>query len=557
MATDKILGTERPLVLIDGNVQSVDRLMRTYEAVAFENGKIAALGSSRDLLSRYQESDADIVNVGGKIVLPGFIETHSHPMGMAARRRDCVDVSSPPVTSIADIQERVREAVNDRGPEVWIRGERYDDTAIVEMRHPTRGDLDAVSPNNPVMLVHVSGHFAVANTKALQIAAVDLHREDPPRGWLGRYEDGTINGLLAEMGAIKLVNQVVPVPNEADLVENLSLVEEEYLSSGVTLAHDLAIGHVGGGQALQAYEAAYAKGSWRLPVYGFVSEHVSESFDDVCQMVRSWNGRSHDPRLRVGGIKMWADGSIQGLTGALREPYCCDNSVTGSLLFDDEALQSRLVMIRDNGMRAAVHANGDLAIEQLIRQYGRALGTSTNEFRWRIEHCQMADTLQLEQIARQELLVSFFIKHVYYWGDRHRDRFLGIQRANRIDPVREARRMGVRSALHSDCPVTPLSPVEGIAVAVHRRTSSGAVLGEDERLSVEAAVAGYTSEASWFSYDESTKGTLEVGKDGDAVILNATALETLASPTGSVQPRDRVLSTIIAGRVIWEREDAG
>lgn len=553
MVIDLQTDDQTPLVLINATVKTFDSLSRTSEAVSFQGGKVSCLGSNRDVLGMYQDGTARIIDVAGKLVLPGFIETHSHPMGLGARRRDCVDVSPPTVSSIADIQDRLREASRQRDPGAWIRGERYDDTGILEMRHPTRHDLDTACPDNPVMLVHVSGHFAVVNTRALEVAEIDLRREDPPRGWLGRFADGTLNGLLAEMGAIKLVSRVVPIPSEEDLVDNLRLAEKEYLSAGVTLVHDLAVGHVGGSEALHAYEVAYAQGAWRLPVYGFISEHVSENFGEVCDAVDAWNRQAHDPRLRVGGVKMWADGSIQGLTGALRRPYCCDTSITGSLLFEDLELQTRLSMLAEKGLRAAVHANGDLAIEQLIRQSRQALGSDSNDLRWRIEHCQMADELQLEQIAKQELQVSFFIKHVYYWGDRHRDRFLGAERARYIDPVRTAHEKGVRSALHSDCPVTPLSPLEGISVAVHRRTSSGAVLGESQRLSIAAAVAGYTTDAAWFSYDENEKGTLEIGKAGDAVIVDASSLEEMAE---SGHGEGSVVSTIVGGRMLWERDAA-
>ena len=458
-----------------------------------------------------------------------------------------VDAATPPNDSIEDIVERIAARAKETPKGEWIRAERYDDTLLREKRHPNRADLDRASPDHPVYMNHVTGHFSVANSRALELAGIAAATADPPGGIIERDASGKPTGLLAEAAAQMLVSTHIPRLTPDEMVDCLAFAGEQYVKSGVTSAHDLGIGFQSGAEAVAAYRRAKERGLFKPRLYGFLSEHILPELAEgkLGPLMRGFAGLG-DEHFRLGGVKIWSDGSIQGFTGALSEPYYCKPSTSGFPIYSEEQLSSRIRALRDAGWHVAIHANGDAAIEAVVRAYEQ---NDSGPQRFRIEHCQTGREDQLDRIAAHGIHVSFFIKHVYYWGDRHRDLFLGPQRAQRISPLASARRRGVRFALHSDCPVTPVMPLEGMWSAVNRLTSSGELLGGDQRVDAETALRGYTSNAAYLSFEEREKGTLEPGKFGDVVVLDR-------DPT-AVEPeaiRDvRVDATIVGGEVVYER----
>jgi len=532
------------LILFNGNV--VTMAEKTHlEALAIRDGRIVALGATRDI-ARLCGVATRCVDLAGKTALPGFIETHNHPMHYGYAAKIAVDASSPPNETIEDIVQRIEARVRSNPNGTWIRAERYDDTLLREKRHPTRGDLDRISPDHPVYMTHVTGHFSVANSVALRIAGITKETPDPPGGIIYRDESGAPNGVLAESAAQMLVSQHLPVFSEDEMLASLKAASDEYVKAGVTTAHDLGIGLHGGTQAIAAYHRAKERAIFKPRVYGFLAEQILPELAEgkLGPMARAIAGIGDD-HLRLGGVKMWSDGSIQGITGALSEPYYCQPTTRGLPIYTEEELTLRIRALRDAGWHVAIHANGDAAIQAVVAAYERTPGGQ----RYRIEHCQTGRDDQLDRIAAHGIHVSFFIKHVYYWGDRHRDIFLGPARARRISPLESARQRGIRYALHSDCPVTPVMPLEGIWAAVNRRTSSGAELGAEQRIDVENALRGYTESAAYLSFEEKQKGTLETGKFGDVVVLDSDPIQTEPAQLNRVN----VEMTIIGGQVVFER----
>ncbi len=532
------------LILYNGNVLTMAE--KTHlEALAIRDGCIVAVGTSHDVL-RLCGSATRYVDLAGKTALPGFIETHNHPMHYGYAAKIAVNASTPPNETIDDIVQRIEERVRSTPKGAWIRAERYDDTLLREKRHPNRADLDRVSPNHAVYMTHVTGHFSVANSVALAIAGITKETPDPSGGIIYRDESGVPNGVLAESAAQMLVSEHLPAFSEDEMLASLQTASDEYVKAGVTTAHDLGIGLHGGTQAIAAYHRAKERGIFRPRVYGFLAEQILPELAEgkLGPMVRAIAGIGDD-HLRLAGVKMWSDGSIQGITGALSEPYYCQPTTRGLPIYSEEELSLRIRALRDAGWHVAIHANGDAAIQAVIAAYERTPGGQ----RYRIEHCQTGRDDQLDRIAAHDIHVSFFIKHVYYWGDRHRDMFLGPQRAKRISPLESARRRGIRYALHSDCPVTPVMPLEGIWAAVNRVTSSGAELGPEQRIDVDNALRGYTANAAYLSFEEKKKGTLETGKFGDVVVLDR---DPLAIEPGQLN-RVNVKMTIIGGQVVFEQ----
>ncbi|MFJ8916654.1 amidohydrolase [Amycolatopsis sp. NPDC102389] len=535
-------------VAIGGTVLTLDPAGRRVRALAANGGRITALGSEREI-SRLIGPETTVLDLAERTVIPGFVESHNHPAFFGMTLAAPVDAGSPPNDTIADVVGRVAQAAKELGPGEWIRGFRYDDTLLADGRHPTRADLDPVSGRNPVVLTHVSGHFCTANSLALREVGITAETPDPPGGLIVRDARGEPTGVLVETAAF-LVTSRLPGQSAGELAEALLLADEEYLANGVTSVHDTGIGLIGGAAELEAYALLRRAGKLRVRVRGYLFDGLLPGLDE---------GHPEPPEARVDdkfamtGVKIVADGSIQGKTGCLAEGYTCDPDEHGMMLLEPADLGRRIAALDAAGWQVAVHGNGDAAIDAIIDGYSRLGSPRGTGRRHRIEHCQTVREDQLDRMAAHDVLASFFVKHVYYWGDRHRDVFLGPERARRISPLVSARSRGIHFGLHSDTPVTPVPPLEGIWCAVRRITRQGKVLGPEQAVDVDAALRGYTIDAAYLAGEEDVKGSLEIGKLADLAVLSG-------DPTTVDLDRIRELTveaTVSGGEVVWRRETTG
>ncbi|WP_063713901.1 amidohydrolase [Amycolatopsis nigrescens] len=512
-------------------------------ALAARDGRILAVGNDRDITGLIGP-DTRVLDLAGRTAIPGFVESHNHPAFFGMTLAAPVDAGSPPNDTIEDIVARVAQAVTDRGTGEWVRGYRYDDTLLKDNRHPARSDLDPVSPHSPVVLTHVSGHFCVANSAALRTVGITAATPDPPGGRIARDERGEPTGLLIETAAF-LVTSRLPGQGADELAEALLLADEEYLANGVTSVHDTGVGLIGGAAELEAYQALLRAGRLRTRIRGYLIDNLVPGLAQGSPERPDLTGAG--PRFTMAGVKIIADGSIQGRTGCLAEGYTCAPDEHGMMLLDPAELSGRIAALDAAGWQVAVHGNGDAAIEAIIDGYTRLGAPAGTGRRHRIEHCQTVREDQLDRMAAHDVLASFFIKHVHYWGDRHRDVFLGPERARRISPLASARARGIHFGLHSDTPVTPVPPLEGIWCAVRRRTRDGQILGPEQAVNVDAALRGYTIDAAYLAGEEDSKGSLEVGKLADLAVLSE-------DPTAVDLDRIRDLTveaTVSGGELVW------
>jgi predicted amidohydrolase YtcJ len=536
-------------VLLGGNVLTLDGLNRRASAVAIRGGRILALGEDREIVC-FVGRHTDVVDLAGATALPGFIETHTHPLFYGMTLAAPVDAGTPPNDTIGDIVERVAAAAEDVESGGWIRGYRYDDTLLRDNRHPTRDDLDPAPPRHPVCLQHVSGHFCAINSVALDLMGISRETPDPPGGVIVRDERGEPTGVLAETAAFDVYARM-PVPGPDEMDDYLGLAGDSYLSNGVTTVHDTGVGLLGGFAELPAYQRAIRSGRFRSRVLAYLVQDLFPNLaSGVLSPVEAGVAGLGDEQFRLAGVKFWADGSIQGLTGALHDGYACAPDKRGLLIFEPDDLARRVATLHAAGWQLAIHGNGDAAIQTILDAYTRiGLRPQESDRRHRIEHCQMVQEDQLDTMAEAGVLASFFVKHVYYWGDRHRDIFIGPERAARISPLASATSRGLRFGLHSDTPVVPVSPLEGIWCAVQRVTRDGNELGPEQRVDVETALRGYTSDAAYLGFEEDTKGVLEPGRLADITVLSG-------DPTAVEPEQIRTLSvdaTIVGGDVAWRR----
>ena len=535
------------LLVTNANVLTMNGDGAPASAVAIRAGKIVAVGGDRAVLA-FRQPGTRVIDAGGRTVLPGFIEPHNHMVGYGTALIG-VDARTPPNETIADIVTRLRQAAATLPPHRWILGRGYDDTGVRDMRHPTRRDLDQASTEHPIVIWHNSGHLLVANSTALALAGINATTMDPPGGRIGRFE-GTAepDGVLYEAPAQTMVSRLIPPYEAEELTAAFARAQDEFLRQGVTTIHDAHVSRLRGIDILDTYRQMHAGGHLKLRVNMYMQ------WDFLKELDFALAPGGGDERLRVAGCKIVSDGSIQGITAALREPYYCREDEKGWLIYEQAELDEMVLTLHQRGYQIAIHANGDAAIDSVLTAYERALRAQPKaDHRHRIEHCQVCHPGQLEQIRKLGVIPNFFANHVYYWGDRHRDRFLGPDRVRVLDPVGSAFRAGIRPMLHSDCPVTPVSPLFCVQSATARVTSSGQVLNDPERIAVQQALSTVTANAARGAFEERVKGTIEVGKLGDLVMLGANPLKEAPHEIGKIP----VSATVVGGEVVYQEAAIG
>jgi len=539
--------TTAPTTLISGGTIHQSFLpARTVECLVVSDGRIVHAGGLDEARDRFGDVDHH-VDLEGRTVIPGLVESHAHTVfsGMISQWADL----RPEATG--SVEEIVR-AVRDFGPQDgWYRGWGYDDTLLTEQRHPDRHDLDRVSADTPVLITHISGHFAVANSAALAVCGIDASTPDPPEGRYIRDEDGSPTGLLWEVGAVRTARDQCPPPSKADGLRAATEVMSAAVAKGITQIHDLGIGS-------QLAEAEFdllreLAESGRMPVrmYGFVRGDLTDALleDDPDVM-----GRTFGDRLTIAGVKLWADGSIQGLSASLIEPYHCCPDSRGDLLLTTADIVERARPHIESGAQIAIHANGDHAVAEVIAAYEQLPAPRHGRAGHRIEHFQMAHADHVAACARADIGVSVFANHIHYWGDRHRDRFIGPERAGRMNPVKECLDSGLRTGLHSDSPITPMDMFATMDTSTTRRTRDDHTLGGEQAVTPEEALHIATASSAALVGQQDAVGTLTAGKLADLVVLSQDPLDgTVQAPSTGTFSADHVEATMVGGTWVYER----
>jgi predicted amidohydrolase YtcJ len=500
-----------------GKIYTMDDSRPEAGGVTIRDGRIVYVGDAHEA-RRQGGLRAEVIDLADRVALPGFVESHSHPilLGRYLEEVDCRNCSS-----IEEIVEALRTRAKVTPPGEWVVGNGYDHTLLKESRHPTRRELDRASDEHPILLRNITVHNVVANTKALRLADVTAKTPDPEGGRIGRSPDGEPDGVLWEW-AQDLVHSHLPETSVEDIRRQLGSAADEYLSAGVTSVVDAALGLANGMRDAEAYARLAGDGGLSLRLGASILYPLWKELQGGDGPGLEWPG---DPeRVRPLAVKFFQDGSIQIRTAALRQPYYGETEPADEhhLIWPQEELERMVEDAHLSGWQIWTHGNGDAAIGSILDAYEKVLTSDPrSDHRHRIEHCQTAGEDQLDRIGDLGIAVSFFAPHVWYWGDRHRDIFLGPERAARIDPLGSALRRGIRFGLHNDSPVTPISPLLSIGTAVSRLTGSGRVLGAEQTITVDQALRSMTLDSAYLAFEEDLKGTLAEGKLGDVVVIEA------------------------------------
>ncbi|KQU22322.1 hypothetical protein ASG65_20265 [Bacillus sp. Leaf13] len=544
------------LLFKNANVLTLDNQNRRAGSVAVANGKIVGIWRECEPPKSAVEVTAstNVVDLKGSTLIPGFIDTHNHILAYGQIMRQ-VNCGTPPNQSIKDILEVIGAKAKETPNREWVKGYGYDDTLLYEKRHITREDLDKVSPNKPVIITHTSGHISAVNSLALQLSGLTDDVSDPQGGHYGRDEKGRLNGVIYEPAAMIPINKQIPQMTVKQQIDMLGKASKDYLAQGITTNTDAAVGFTSDLQDLEIHLKAAEQGINPMRTQLMIMHQQlreGEAFGGYspAQLDKEFQERSGG-RAKLDSAKMFQDGSIQGLTGALREPYYQNPDVYGELIHPQEAFNEEVLDLHSRGFRITTHGNGDRAIGSILEAYEYALSKSPRaDHRHRIEHVQSATAEDVVKMKELDVAGSFFINHVYFWGDRHKQIFLGPERGRRISPLAEAVAHNLLFTLHSDCPITPISPLFSVWVAVNRITREGHVLGQEQRIDVETALKSMTIYGAKLNFDEACSGSIEIGKHADFAILEA-------DPT-AIHPEEikdiSVLATFIDGKPVYGQE---
>lgn len=512
----------------------------SVEAVAIREGRILAIGDLASV-SKSAGKRALRVDLKGRTMLPGFIDAHGH-LGFVGQNAAMAQLQPPPVggvASIAQLQDALRSFARQQSAPVLI-GNGYDDSQLAERRHPTRADLDAVSKDVPILILHVSGHMASMNSAMLKLAGYDAETPDPQGGMILREEDGkTPNGVIQETAMYPLLKLLAP-PNIEASIAPLVTAAKIYASYGTTTAQEGRVMPEG----WAAFQEAAKRGLFPIDVVSLVSFER-----DWPETVRGQIGKPYSGRLRIAGVKLTLDGSPQGRTAWLKDPVPIPPDgqkagYSGYPAIDLDLFNAKLAEAAKNNWQVFVHVNGDAAAQALID------GVRTNGLAGRRTiaiHNQVVQLDQLKDMKALDIQPSFFANHTFYWGDWHRDVALGAKRADFISPQATAWNLGFKPTAHNDAPVVPPDIMRLVWSSVNRRSQSGDILGPLERISVYRALQQVTINAAWQIGEDASKGSISVGKRADLVVLDANPL--------IVNPMDlhtiKVVATIKDGTTVY------
>jgi predicted amidohydrolase YtcJ len=550
--TDALEQTSNQSLYSGGNILTMVGDDPVYaEAMIVEGEKIRFVGTKKAALEQLSEGYAN-VELAGKTLLPGFIDGHAHFANFAAQAIGA-QLLPPPDAGAKDIPTIIETLKTWNTPENraltgWIFGTGFDDSVITEKRFPTKQDLDQVSTQYPIMIIHISGHFAVVNSIGLEKLNIDKDTPDPEGGIIRREEGSSEpNGVLEELAAIpymlKAINPITP----ESILKFFNAGQDLALSFGYTTAQE--------GRAMSNHKflAQMAEQNrLKLDVISYIDYLYVDEF-----MSSKWYKPDYINRYKIGGMKITLDGSPQGRTAWRTKPYlvppmgAADDYMGYPAIPSDEDLTNIYEKAFINNWQVLTHANGDAAMDQMIR----VLKPLTDKYgeqdrRFVLIHGQYVRDDQLDAFAELDIIASLFPLHTFYWGDWHAQ-IIGAELGKRISPVRTALNKGLKVTLHTDAPVALPNLMRVVWTAVQRTSRSGAVIGEEERLSPYEALQAITIWSAYQHFEQDMKGSLEPGKLADFVVLDQNPIDVPADEIKNIQ----VMQTIKAGQQVYSRTE--
>lgn len=511
-------------IFYNGKVHTLDADLGVVRAVAISDGKIVAVGSDSEIKGSAPRG-CDKYDLGGKVVIPGFNDSHTHFVNMGINMMN-VDLMS--TTSLEAACVKMAAGAKKAAPGEWVIGSGWSESRWGSTGFLNRTDLDACCPGNPAVAHRICMHMCSLNSRAIEVLGLDANTPG-----VEVDSGGRLTGIVKE-SAVNIVRDATR-PDKAKNAKALAAATRKAHSLGVTSVQDNGLA-----EHLSVYQAADRSGKLRVRVSFNVP---AEEIDSMLRLSLS-SGLGSD-LLRIGGVKLFCDGALGARTAALSKPYSDDPRNRGMFMQGREVLDSIVSRAHQADIQLVVHAIGDQGIETAVASMESALSDHPRkDHRHRIEHLELPSPQHLRRMRRSGIIASMQPNFVGEWGGTNGMYYarLGEERAKSNNPFREVLAAGVRMVFGSDC--MPFSPLYGVASAVNAPH-------EAQRIGVEAAVAAYTREAAYASFEESSKGTISVGKQADMVVLSSDPFSNPGSIAGAT-----VLKTVLGGEVVYERPKA-
>ena len=540
-----------------GSILTMEGMQPKYaEALLVKDGKILFVGSKQQA-ERLADTQVQYINLNNKTLLPSFIDAHSH-VNMVGFHQMVANLYPMPDGSVSDINSlvNVMNTWKTQNPTViktmggWILGNGYDDAQLSEQRHPTATDLDRVSKDQPVMILHQSGHLASVNHKALELLNFNQNTPNPEGGVIRREANSNIpNGVLEESALFTAIGSIFKDVPPQVMFQIAQKGIDAYVKNGFTTVQE---GRADQGTT-EMWHALAKQNQLPIDVVSYPDITTSQEY-----MLKQGSSRQYDHHFRIGGVKISLDGSPQGKTAWLTQPYLVppegegkDKSYKGyAAIKDDQQVNQYINLAFKQGWQVLAHADGDAAIDQFIGAVKDATAKQGKADRRSVLiHSQTIRDDQLDQLKALDIIPSFFSLHTFYWGDWHRQQTLGEVRAARISPTATALKKQLIFTEHHDAPVVPPNSLMMLDATVNRVTRSNDVLGADERISPYLALKSMTDWAAYQYFEDQHKGTLTQGKLADLVILDQNPLTIPSREIKNIQ----VLATYKEGNLIYQK----
>jgi len=521
-----------------GEIVTMEDPLRIEEAVVVEDGIILAVGKQDEILAIQEKGDT-LVDLQGKTMLPGFIDGHSHFAGFANSLSQC-DLSG--AECFDDIVTLMKNFIAKHPIQEgeWVFGCNYDHNFLKEQKHPNRDLLNQISTEYPIVVVHASSHMGVMNDIALQKAGVTEDVQEIEGGRFGRDENGRLTGYMEENAFIHYQSKI-PMIRFEKLLDLIEEAQHIYASYGVTTIQDGMVAD----DLFKLLQYAASQNLLKQDIVGYIDiNHCRELMKNHPEYHQQYQNH-----LKIGGYKVFLDGSPQARTAWLSQPYEHSDDC-GYPVLSDERLYTLIQYALEDKQQLLAHCNGDQAAMQYITQFEKVMQVQNTQEVYRpvMIHAQLVRKDQLASMAKIGMMPSFFIAHTYFWGDIHLAN-LGKERGSHISPANTALKYHLPFTFHQDSPVLPPDMMRTVWCAVNRITKNGVDLGDDEKISVEDALKAITVYGAYQYFEENSKGTITKGKIADLVILDKNPLKVPSDELKDIQ----VLETIKNGKTIYKK----
>lgn len=517
------------LAILNANIYTMNKKQPKAQAIAIHRDKIIAIGNNNQI-KPYVNKQTKILNLKGKTVIPGLTDTHIH---LTAYAKTLTQLNLTNVKSIKQIQNLLKKQTQKQPPNTWIIARGWEQEKLKEKRLPTKWDIDKQTPNHPAILTRICGHICLVNTKALKIAGITKNTPNPKGGQIDKHpKTKEPTGILREK-AINLVQKHIPKPNQKQLTKLCQKALKNAAKHGITAIHWI----INTPEEIQIIKMLEKQN--KLPIRVYIITPVK--YLNMLVKMGLHTGKGNE-KVKVGSVKVFADGSLGAHTAALREPYVDKPSVRGILRYTQKELNELVLRAHRAGFQLAMHAIGDYGVDLVLNAVEYALRECPREnHRHRVEHASVLDLGLIRRMCKLGVVACVqphFVVSDFWVVER-----LGVRRARWVYPFKSLLKEGVMVAGGSDCPVEPISPFLGIYGAVKERSYS------KENVSVWEALELYTVNAAFVSFDEDVRGSLEVGKLADFVVLSEDLFDVSVEKVGKVE----VLLTVVGGEVVYRK----